>query len=205
MPGVLIDHRIIGPGDEQALLPEEANAVATSVIKVRRASGAARIVARRLLARLGKEQCALPKGSAGAPLWPEGIVGSLAHDDTVALAAVAMSSSVGALGVDIEPAEQPPFNDLLERIATPRERFIANTESYGGRLLFAAKEAVYKAVYPLDGLFLDHHDIEIDLVAKTGTVNNGRVLDLKICISSHIVVLAFMRCNNFGTEVQSVG
>src|SRR5215467_6546010 len=50
-PGIAIAHRLISPGDEAALLPEEAPAFAASVVKVRRASGAARIVARELLAR----------------------------------------------------------------------------------------------------------------------------------------------------------
>src|SRR6476661_6810129 len=86
-PGV-IGHRLISPGDENALLPEEIPAFASSVPKVRRASGAARIVARQLLKGLGQPECALPRGSGGAPTWPAGVVGSLAHDSRVAVAAV---------------------------------------------------------------------------------------------------------------------
>src|SRR3981081_1758638 len=78
-PGVTVGHRLISPGDEHALLKEEAPAFAASVVKVRRASGAARIVARRLLTQLGHPDCALPKGPAGAPMWPAGIIGSPAH------------------------------------------------------------------------------------------------------------------------------
>src|SRR5712691_1983212 len=104
LPGVAIGHRLISPGDEDALLPEEAPAFAASVVKVRRASGAARIVARELLTRLGLPACALPKGPSGAPIWPAGVVGSLAHDARLALAAVGMSHDVGALGIDVEPA-----------------------------------------------------------------------------------------------------
>ena len=33
-PGVVIGHRLISPGDEDALLPEEAPAFASSVVKV---------------------------------------------------------------------------------------------------------------------------------------------------------------------------
>ena len=43
-PGVMLGHRLISPGDENALLPEETPVFASSVLKVRRASGAARIV-----------------------------------------------------------------------------------------------------------------------------------------------------------------
>src|SRR5215472_5557921 len=91
LPGVVIGHRLILPGDEHALLPKEAAAFASSVVKVRRASGAARIIARQLLARLGYPECAIPKAPSGAPVWPTGVVGSLAHDARIAVATVALS------------------------------------------------------------------------------------------------------------------
>ena len=69
LPGVMIGHRLISAGDEHALMPEEAPAIAASVVKVRRASGAARIVARSLLTRLGYTDCAVPKAASGAPIW----------------------------------------------------------------------------------------------------------------------------------------
>src|SRR5882672_7671521 len=118
-PGIMIGHRLILPGDEHALLPEEAPAFAASVVKVRRASGAARIVARELLARLGHAGCALPRASSGAPVWPAGIIGSLAHDPRVAIAAVGRSRDVGAMGIDVEPAEVLP-SELLDMVATPQ-------------------------------------------------------------------------------------
>ena len=80
VPGILVDHRLIADGDELALLPAEVAAFAGSVLKVRRASGAARIVARMLLSRFGREPYAIPKSTAGMPVWPDGIVGSLAHE-----------------------------------------------------------------------------------------------------------------------------
>src|SRR6478752_2835073 len=87
VPGISIGHRMIADGDELALLPEEMAAFAGSVIKVRRASGAARLVARSLLSSFGKPAQAIPKSTGGMPLWPEGIVGSLAHDSAIAIAA----------------------------------------------------------------------------------------------------------------------
>src|ERR1044071_7158513 len=89
IPGILIDHRLIAEGDELALLPEEMPAFAGSVLKVRRASGAARIVARKLLSRFGQPPRAIPKSTAGMPVWPDGIVGSMAHDSGFAIAAIA--------------------------------------------------------------------------------------------------------------------
>jgi 4'-phosphopantetheinyl transferase EntD len=191
-PGIVVGHRLISDGDECALLPEEAHAFANSVVKRRRAGGAARIVARDLLAQLGCSYLtALPKSTSGAPIWPQGIVGSLAHDSRFAIAAVGRRHDVAALGIDIEPAEELPFE--LDLIATPGERLRISPYRHIGRLLFTAKEAVYKAVHPLDNIFLEHHDVEIDFDARKATVRGGRVLDLRFYISTSLVTMAFIR------------
>ena len=191
LQGAGIRHRVIENGDEHALLPVEAGNFASSVAKVRRASGAARRVARELLSELGHVNAALPKCASGAPIWPGGVVGSLAHDATVAIAAVARRDAIAALGIDIEPLE--PFPLEIDTVATARERRSLPGEPYAGRLLFAAKEAVYKAVHPLDGQFLEHHDVEVDLAAGHAIVRGGRTVDLRFALADHIVTLAFLR------------
>ena len=191
LPGVAIGHRLISPGDEDALTPEELRGISGSVVERRRASGAARIVARQLLRELGYPESPLPRAATGAPIWPAGVTGSLAHDRRVAVAAVATSRDIGALGIDIVPAESLPI-DLLDIIATPDERPGIGDDLICGRLLFAAKEAVYKAVYPLDRIFLEHHDVQIDFSKRRGTVRNGRTVELRFCISTHLVALAFL-------------
>jgi 4'-phosphopantetheinyl transferase EntD len=191
VPGICAAHRLISPGDENGLKDEEAPAFAKSVVKVRRASGAARIVARALLAEFGLLNVAVPKSPSGAPIWPQGVVGSLTHDSRVAIAAVGRRRDIAAIGVDVEPAEELP-SDLIDVVATPREQAIIGGVRFGGRLLFVAKEAVYKAVYSLDQTFLEHHQVEIDFANRKGLVRNGRLVDLRFCISSHLVVLAFI-------------
>src|SRR5271166_2208874 len=86
LPGVRIGHRLILPGDEDALTAEEIRGISGSVVERRRASGAARIVARQLLRGLGFSDCPLPRAASGAPIWPAGVIGSLAHDSRVAIA-----------------------------------------------------------------------------------------------------------------------
>jgi len=188
--GIAIGHRLISPGDEDTLLPEEA--VTSPSAKTRRASGAARVVARELLAGAGCENCAIPKAPSGAPIWPSQIVGSLAHDSYVAVAAVAPHCEFAGVGIDIEPAEALPI-ELLEIIATPSEQSALATYVYGGRLLFAAKEAVYKAVAGLDQIFLNHHDVEVDFLKRKAVVRNGRSVELRFCMSTHLLALAFIR------------
>lgn len=188
-PGIVIGHRLISPGDELALLAEEADSMASRSDAVLRASGAARIVGRQLLARLGNPRCAVPRGPVGAPIWPAGVTGSFAHDDRVSVAVVAKCRDVAGLGIDVEPAEMLP-GELLELVATPQERRKIRDDPYRGKLIFAAKEAVYKAVYPLDREFLDYHDIEVDLADRKAVVRNGRIIAFRFCLSPYLVVVA---------------
>jgi 4'-phosphopantetheinyl transferase EntD len=187
LPGVMIGCRSIMPGDECALLPGEAFYSPDPM--VRRPSGAARIVARELLCL---PECAIPKRSSGAPIWPRGTVGSLAHDSAVAVAALASQREFASIGIDIEPAEALPPG-VVETIATPREQLSLNAYVYGGRLLFVAKEAVFKAVADRDHIFLDYHDVEVDLAKREAVVRNGRSVELRFCISTHLLALAFVR------------
>ncbi len=190
-PGVLIGHRLIASGDESSLLPQELPAFSTSVLKVQRASGAARLAARLLLARLGHPDVALPKSSTGAPRWPDGIVGSLAHDERVAIAAVVRRHDMASLGIDVEPAEPLP-DDLLDIVTTPKERSALSHDPFHGRLHFVVKEAVYKAAHPLDRAFLEHHDVELDFAQGKASIRNGRVVEFRFCIAPRLVALAFL-------------
>jgi 4'-phosphopantetheinyl transferase EntD len=192
IPGILVGHKPIVDGDELALLPDEMAAFAGSVIKVRRASGAARIVARQLLSRFGQALRPIPKSTGGMPVWPDGFVGSLAHDARIAVAAMARQNDFSSVGIDVEPAE-PLAPDLLDIVATPRERQTIRDDPLHGRLLFSVKEAIYKAVYPLDRTFLDHHDVEVSLSAGTAEVLGGRGISFRYWVATHIVVLAFVR------------
>jgi 4'-phosphopantetheinyl transferase EntD len=189
VPGLLIGHRVITLGDENALLEAEAASITSTMAGVRRASGAARIVARELLAQLGHPDAPVPKDSSGAPIWPAGIMGSIAHDDRIAVAAVGYQRDFGAIGIDVEPAAPLPA-DMLALVASAPELAGLADDPLRGRLLFVAKEAVYKAAYPLDGIFLEFHDIMVDLASKKAVTKHGRVFTLHWSAASHLVVLA---------------
>jgi 4'-phosphopantetheinyl transferase EntD len=107
------------------------------------------------------------------------------------VAVVGKCSDVATIGIDIEPAEVLA-PELLELVATPQEQRKICNDPYRGRLLFAAKEAVYKAVYPLDREFLDYHDIQIDLAGRKAVVPNGRVVDLRYAMAAHLVAVALI-------------
>jgi 4'-phosphopantetheinyl transferase EntD len=176
-PTLKLGCRTIRISDEFGLFPEEAHALTRAVPAVRRASGAGRLVARELLANLGSSSNLVRRGSAGEPQWPSGFVGSIAHDSEFAVAAVTTTTSIAAVGLDVEPKiPLPP--ELLEIIATPNERAQIAGDMVAARLLFCMKEAVYKATFPHDGLFLEHHDVEIQFDTRTARTRSGHSLKI---------------------------
>jgi 4'-phosphopantetheinyl transferase EntD len=187
--GVLTGHRRIAAGDEHALLQAEATSFATSALKIRRQSGTARIVARGLLRALGEPAAALPRSASGAPVWPSGIIGSMAHDDEVAVAAVVRCGCLRSLGIDVEPADALP-REMVRIVATVAERARYSAAVLESRILFCVKEAVFKALYPLCGLFLDFDDIEVDLDAGSARVRHGHGARISFIETPRVVALA---------------
>jgi 4'-phosphopantetheinyl transferase EntD len=191
-PGLRAGCRRIATGDEFALTPAELRPLERSIASVRRASGAARIVARALLAKLGASPGAeLPRSASRAPLWPPGFVGSLAHDDEYAAAAAASSMSLRGVGIDIEPALPLP-DDLLDMVATASELKQINGDLVLARLLFCVKEAVYKATHPIDGVFLGHHDVEVSLESSVALTISGHTLRVYTIARPRLIALALL-------------
>jgi 4'-phosphopantetheinyl transferase EntD len=184
--------REIAVGDELALTPAELRPMDRAVASVRRASGAARIVARALLAELGAPpEVELARSASGAPQWPPGFVGSLAHDREFAVAAVAPAASILSVGIDVEPPLPLP-EDLLDMIATPGERGRLKGDLVAARLLFCVKEAVYKATHPIDRVFLEHHDVEVRLTSSVAFTKSGHSLLIYTMTRPRLIALALL-------------
>jgi 4'-phosphopantetheinyl transferase EntD len=149
-------------GDDPAaeLFPQEWAAMARATESRRREFATGRACARAALARLGWPAVAVPRGPRGDPMWPEGVVGSITHCAGYRAAAVALTKDVVSLGIDAEPDEALPDRGMLELIALEEERarlgeLAAVLPGTGwDRLLFSAKESVYKAWFPLAGRWL---------------------------------------------------
>ena len=155
------------------LFPEELALLTRAVDKRRREFTTVRGCARRALAGLGLPPTPLLPGRRNAPRWPEGVVGSMTHCSGYRAAAVARSSGLASIGIDAEPALPLP-DGVLESIALPAELARARQRPAGGpthpdRLLFSAKEAVYKAWYPMVRTELDFHDAELTFVTGNAT------------------------------------
>lgn len=127
---------------------------------------AGRVCSRRALGRFGVAATTpILRGEDRAPIWPEGFTGSISHTDTWCAAAVARLSDVRTLGIDLEPAT-PLKEALWRRVCTRGERErLRELPNPGlmGKILFSAKESVYKCQYPLTAQFLGFHAVEIEL------------------------------------------
>jgi 4'-phosphopantetheinyl transferase EntD len=140
---------------------------------VRRAEFAAgRTFARRALAALGFTQQPIGSGPGREPLWPRGIVGSITHCDGYCAAAVARSEGDRWLGIDAEPGRPLP-EGLIYQIASKHElenaaRLSESIRNWD-RLLFSAKESIYKVWYPIRKTWLDFKDISIAFEPMTSS------------------------------------
>lgn len=168
---------------------------------------AGRAAARQAMAVLGVAPRAVAMRPDRAPDWPAGIVGSITHDGGLCLAALARAADLGGIGIDIEPAQDLPLG-LIDEITTPQERdWLAdmNAASRGrmARMIFAAKEAAYKALYPLsqqvvgfDGIEVipDSRDqgFEVTLALPFGPYRQGTILNVRCAWAEGRVIAALI-------------
>lgn len=143
---------------EQAF-PGEEFLITKAVEKRRREFITARRCAREALAKLGHAPVPIHAGPKREPLWPAGVVGSITHTIGFRAAAVAAQSVLASIGIDTEQNAPLPAG-VEETITVSREPEMLAALSHSfpgihwGRLLFSAKESVYKAWYPLTGRWL---------------------------------------------------
>lgn len=160
------------PGVE--LFPAEQALLTRAVTKRRLEFATGRDCAHRALAALGVVPAAILRGERGDPQWPPGIVGSITHCAGYRAAAVARARDVLTVGLDAEPADALP-DDVLGHISLPAERarlrdLVAAAPGVAwDRLLFSAKEATFKAWYPVQRRWLGFEDAEITVHQADGT------------------------------------
>jgi len=145
--------------------PGEEHLIEKSVEKRRRDFIGARHCARQALVQLGEPQVAIGKGERGMPLFPRGVVGSLTHCDGYRAAALAHRLRWRSVGIDAEPHAALP-EGVLDSVSLPAERnwltgALPATGLHLDRLLFCAKEATYKAWFPLTLRWLGFEDAHI--------------------------------------------
>jgi 4'-phosphopantetheinyl transferase EntD len=154
------------------LFAEEVRALGSAVDSRRREFETGRACARRALEALGlPEAVAVGSGTRGEPLWPAGVVGSITHCARYCACAVARRHDVLAVGIDAE-LDAPLPAGILATIASAGEQRALAAHGAGvcwDRVLFSAKESVFKACYPLTGQPLAFEDADVRIDSGDGT------------------------------------
>jgi 4'-phosphopantetheinyl transferase EntD len=154
--------------------PGEQDLVAKAVETRRGEFVTARRCAREALGRLGHPPGPIRSGARREPVWPVGVVGSITHCAGYRAAAVARRTDLASLGIDAEPHEVLP-DGVGERVTVAGEPELLRRLERGhpaihwGRVLFSAKESVYKAWYPLTGRWLGFEDAELAIDPAAGS------------------------------------
>ncbi|MER2510247.1 MAG: 4'-phosphopantetheinyl transferase superfamily protein [Amaricoccus sp.] len=161
----VLDPRVFYAG----LAPDEAAALAGTVPRRAREFTAGRVAARRAMREIGFLDRSVPAGVDRAPIWPDGLVGSIAHSAERCVAVVAPAADWSSLGVDIEP-DAPLEETLWDSVLRPEELAWLDARPAGdrarlARLIFSAKECAYKCQYPLTRALLDFDDFSIAIEA----------------------------------------
>ena len=163
-PTVVVEERTDDVHGAAAVLPpgEEA-AVVRAVASRRTEFTTGRVCARAALDQLGAGVDAVAVGEGRAPVWPAGVVGAITHCTGFRAAAVAWASQVRSLGIDAEPHDPLP-DGVLDAVSDAGERAVLAGLPAGvcwDKVLFSAKESVYKAWFPLARCWLGFSDAEL--------------------------------------------
>jgi 4'-phosphopantetheinyl transferase EntD len=175
VPSPIASAELYGDPADLAPLPEEEPLIARSVAKRRNEFITVRHCARQALGDLGLPPVPILKGDKGEPCWPDGVVGSLTHCEGFRGAVVGRSADVRSVGIDAEPHAVLP-KGVLDAISLPAERSELRALPAGAhwdRILFCAKEATYKAWFPLTHRWLGFEDAHITFTVD-GSGSAGR-------------------------------
>ena len=109
------------------------------------------------LSRAGCDVAELPPRSGRRPVWPTGFVGSIAHDDALAVAVAARADVARTVGIDVERHDALSAADAYVVFHDDEIDLVGDDSALATRL-WGAKEAAYKAWCTGLDVELDHVD-----------------------------------------------
>ncbi|MCP5074588.1 MAG: 4'-phosphopantetheinyl transferase superfamily protein [Rhodobacteraceae bacterium] len=146
---------------------DETPVLATMIAKRKREYIAGRVAAHEALAAIGVFARPVVAGQDRSPQWPNDTVGSISHSTTHCIAVAARKGAIRSLGIDVEPQAELDSNVVAE-VCTNDEinwlsRYPIGERGDLTRVIFSAKESVFKAQYPLTGCLFGFMGLRIDL------------------------------------------
>lgn len=150
--------------------PREASAVQGAVPRRVAEFHAGRAAARAAMVALALPPRPVPMGPDRAPIWPDGLTGSISHCANACVAALGLRHDWAGIGVDLE--EATPLDPLLvaEVCTITEQRWLgrqpAGQRGLMAKLIFSAKEAAFKAQYPLSEQLFGFDALEIQIARE---------------------------------------
>ena len=126
-----------------------------------------RICAGEVLSKLGTlGQPVLRDPQTREPLWPEGISGAITHSGNWAAAAAGKTSDVLGIGIDLEDLERQVDSRISRHVCIPEEqKWLQECGEecleQNLKIIFSAKESIFKAFFPYTRTYLHFHDARI--------------------------------------------
>lgn len=136
-----------------------------AVAKRRNEFAAGRAAAHQAMAQLGLQVHPIRVGENRAPIWPAGLVGSITHTRSCAMAVVAHAGAIRGLGIDVEE-DKPLADDLWPAICSPQEQSWLRRQANPGQMakvIFSAKEAAYKCQFSVSARYYGFDGMELDI------------------------------------------
>jgi len=149
-----------------SLFPAELQTVSRAVQRRREEFSTGRVCARGALEALGAPGGEIPVGSSREPVWPAGYVGAITHDAGLCIAVARRPDRVSGIGIDLADSEPlpPEVRTLVctaEELSDPLIRDFAPADGF--KLVFSAKEALYKVLFPILRRFVDFQEVRVRL------------------------------------------
>jgi 4'-phosphopantetheinyl transferase EntD len=147
-----------------------------AVAKRRREFSAGRCCARQALRALDCADAPIIHDQNGAPLWPQGIVGSITHSKTHAAAVAAETSKLRGLGIDLETVSRVSPAITNKILTAPEKAYLLRhpdpvEKQHLQALFFSAKEAIYKCLHPLLQCRIGFQDARIECMPDQQSIN----------------------------------
>lgn len=130
---------------------------------------AGRDCARAALERVGFARGPILSNDDGVPVWPLGVLASISHSRGYCAAIAAKESGYRTLGLDLEKTNRLSAS-AIERIVHPHEQVYAQSDQKKASLIFCAKEAFFKAQFPLWQTHANFHDLVLAVDEYAGKI-----------------------------------
>jgi 4'-phosphopantetheinyl transferase EntD len=157
------DPRLMPPTTD----PSEGIAVERAVPKRVAEYHAGRAAARAAMVALGLPPRPIPMGPDRAPIWPDGLSGSISHTSQACVAAIGLRDAWAGIGVDLEDATALDPLLIGEICTVTEQKWLGHQpgdeRGLMAKLIFSAKEAAYKAQYPTSGILFGFEVLEVSV------------------------------------------